>query len=248
MVLTNGDVIHYTVCLFIENKQIGISFREYLKVFFIFLVGVLVTVILITALRDLKYSAATEINQVKKNVSLNVNEPIMVEDTTTFSKHFFKRISSLVIGRWVGIEGIAAVSSHEDLNVNLLYEGLFRNNIINKQDIYQTISNSDISQNNESFLFRSLPGIIGMLYYSGNYFVVFILMTFFLIFFGIIELIIIKLTGNPIFTSFSGIFTANIFAQFNGLGGLPVIIFELLFLAFLIYILQNFKFKRITNE
>lgn len=133
------------------------------------------------------------------------------------SDGFTTRILQLTADRWIGLEGVMAVESYPEKNIDLLFDALTSKQKASKADIYQTISQSIyLDTRDAKFRFRTLPGAVGFLYYSNSMWVVLTGMSLFTIIALGIESIIRVLTVNPIICSLYGAEFANNVAQFGG--------------------------------
>ncbi|SPO60144.1 hypothetical protein [Pseudomonas inefficax] len=82
-------------------------------------------------------------------------------------KGMLMELSKLVVDRWVGLEGILAVVSHENTGWPLFLRSLAERPEAGTQAIYQRMSNAQY-QAFENFTFMTIPGPLAILLYSGN--------------------------------------------------------------------------------
>ena len=82
-------------------------------------------------------------------------------------KGMLMELSKLVVDRWVGLEGILAVVSHENTGWPLFLRSLAEHPEAGTQAIYQRMSNAQY-QAFENFTFMTIPGPLAILLYSGN--------------------------------------------------------------------------------
>ena len=126
------------------------------------------------------------------------------------------KLPSFVIDRWIGMEGMMATNTYPDKGYALLKAGLVEKRQIGKGTLYQEICQSVYRfANIKKFQFASIPGPIAFFYYSGSMLVVFfgmMLLTFFLL--GS-EVLVFRLTGNPLLCAWLGAFFANLLCQFG---------------------------------
>jgi hypothetical protein len=78
-----------------------------------------------------------------------------------------REISTMVVGRWIGIEGAMAVSSYRGLGLGLLGQGLLENPRTGEAALYQRISRSSYNTSGQ-FVFLTTPGAVAILYYAGS--------------------------------------------------------------------------------
>ncbi|MGE8463275.1 MAG: hypothetical protein ACN6P0_19645 [Pseudomonas capeferrum] len=98
--------------------------------------------------------------------------PVMPpEETAQIKRERWKgmlmELSKLVVDRWVGLEGVLAVVSHEDTGWPLFVRSLAERPESGTQAIYQRMSDAQY-QTFENFTFMTIPGPIAILLYSGN--------------------------------------------------------------------------------
>lgn len=94
-----------------------------------------------------------------------------VEETAEVKRARWKgmlmELSKLVVDRWVGLEGILTVVSHENTGWSLFLRSLAERPEAGTQAIYQRMSNAQY-QSFENFTFMTIPGPLAILLYSGN--------------------------------------------------------------------------------
>ncbi len=78
-----------------------------------------------------------------------------------------KELSSLIVDRWVGLEGVLAVSSDPDLGPSLLEAAAAEKPEVGVDAIYQKIAHSQYVRMN-GYTFMTIPGAIAVLLYSGS--------------------------------------------------------------------------------
>jgi len=125
-----------------------------------------------------------------------------------------KQLLNLLVRRWIGLEGVLAVSSHPHLGTGLLLDAMNEDPKKGNNSLYQLISKSPY-QESESFTFLTLPGIIAILYYSGSLLIVFMGVIFVLLLMLATEWVALRITGNLFLQSVVGISLANVIAQLN---------------------------------
>lgn len=82
-------------------------------------------------------------------------------------KGMLMELSKLVVDRWVGLEGVLAVVSHEHTGWPLFLHSLTERPEAGTHAIYQRMSNAQY-QAFENFTFMTIPGPLAILLYSGN--------------------------------------------------------------------------------
>lgn len=138
---------------------------------------------------------------------------------------------TLTIERWIGIEGVLAVSSYNRVGGNLFINGWFEKSTLSTKSVFNYIARSIYvdprKTGAENFLFSSTPGLVAMLYYSGSYIIVFVGVLLFLLFGGVAEYFVFTVMKNPFVVSFFAIFMSNMTAQFGGLHQFVILCVEI---------------------
>ncbi len=118
------------------------------------------SVVIVNHLRSIQYTGTSE--------NIEINE---------IAKHA-ERTKILFIDRWVGIEGMMAVSGYPGQGWNLFKKGLNEKYSERGTSFYDSeiISSYYVSENMMNHHFISLPGILAFVYYSGSVAFVFIAM------------------------------------------------------------------------
>lgn len=146
-------------------------------------------------------------------------EPIPVETSASPAKAISSfrliLIHQLLVNRWIGLEGVMAVSSYAEKSSTLWWEMLTEIREAGKVTAYQKISNSGYQTADGKYQFASMPGISGFLYYSGSLWLVVGGLAAFTAFAIASERIIFLLTCNPLLCSLYGMTLANTIAQFG---------------------------------
>lgn len=124
-------------------------------------------------------------------------------------------IHQLLVNRWIGLEGVMAVSSHAEKSSVLFWEMLTEKREAGKVSAYQNISNSGYQSADGKYQFASMPGISGFLYYRGSLWLVVLGLASLAVFTMASERIIFLLTRNPLLCSLYGMTLANTIAQFG---------------------------------
>ena len=90
------------------------------------------------------------------------------------SFHQVSIIKDILVDRWIGVEGVMAVSSYEQKNIALFRQGLSEKRAFGRVGMYQLIADSQYKDTDlDKYMFGTLPGPIAFMYYSGSYWVVF---------------------------------------------------------------------------
>ncbi|MGY4523571.1 hypothetical protein [Pseudomonas sp. TE21394] len=141
-----------------------------------------------------------------------------VAETTELKRARWKgmllELSKLVVDRWVGLEGVLAVVSHEQTGWPLFQRSLTERPEAGTQAIYQRMSNAQY-QTFENFTFMTIPGPLAILLYSGNLAVLVVGLA--LLFFAgiLVERFASLLVGNIFTRAAIGVALAYLLVQTN---------------------------------
>jgi hypothetical protein len=80
-------------------------------------------------------------------------------------------LTRMVVGRWIGLEGVLAISAAPDLGLGLLRRAVTEDPKVANAAMYQQISRSEYKPLS-GFTFLTLPGAVGVMSYSGSTWVV----------------------------------------------------------------------------
>lgn len=167
-----------------------------------FIAMMLVSLSLVSVLRGYYYS----------------NIPPSLGDLTETASSLHGAQSSLkfIVDRWVGVEGVMAVSSHKDKGLDLFFRALTEKSEIGRSTLYQEVCLAhyrfmDLSK----FQFASLPGAIAFFYYSDSLLLVMLGMMVLTLVALFSEKMVSRLTANPLLSAFWGCAMANFIAQFG---------------------------------
>lgn len=177
----------------------------------------------VSFLRDFQYAASratpvpepiSVVTHTSNNASTLPAEPAKQSGKAVSSFRWIL-IHQLVVNRWIGIEGVMAISSYDGKNNALLWKMLTEKRQIGKVTAYQEVSKSGYQTPDAKFQFGSMPGMSGFLYYSGSLWVVFAGMVGIAVLVFLSERLIFWLTSNPIICSLYGMILANTVVQFG---------------------------------
>lgn len=125
------------------------------------------------------------------------------------------RISSrFIVDRWIGIEGVMAVSSYPQKRSALFLSALTERPKIGKVTLYQKICNSHYqAMDMNKYQFASLPGAGAFIYYTGSLGAVFLGMLALVLVALFSERLVLSMTDNALLCSLYGMDAANAIAQ-----------------------------------
>lgn len=227
---------HYIISLLKNHKKIKFFALILPGYFLIFIFGLLLTLKLTTFQRSEVYVAAspqkTIITAQTKNSAL------------TSSGSATEIFITLLTKRWIGLEGVMAVSSWPEKNKTVFYKGWSERltkgtenpyPVIDQQTEYTKLNDS---ANSKTF-FTSLPGFIAMLDYADNLGIVFGGATILVLLYLYLEKIISVCLRNPFFLSFYGVYLAMLVSMLGDGHSLASVTIEVILTASILYGLQS---------
>ena len=118
--------------------------------------------------------------------------------------------SFVIINRWSGIDSMIAVVSSKKIGFDLFFESLKERKILDNKPFYETTFNIDFDGGKTIFFGEkrvlkgnTLPGIISFLFYTGNYYFLFVIIFFLTLIFSCLEILTTKISNNNmIYASF----------------------------------------------
>ena len=146
----------------------------------------------------------------------------------------------LIVGRWVGLEGALALSSYSGTDARLFVEGMTENPRQGNSSFYQKIAHSSYRESTQ-FTFLTLPGIAGVLLYSGSVIVVGAGLAVVTVLMLGIEVAIRTWLPNPFLLGVSAAAMANVLCQLNFPYLALVFFIELTVTLILLWALQVFQ-------
>jgi hypothetical protein len=125
----------------------------------------------------------------------------------------------LLVGRWTGLEGVAAITAYPNKGKHLMMDALSENKAYSSPSFYDSVvipKNTPYTNVGEkSFYAITLPGLIGFLYYADSYWLVFI-GTLLLGLIGIVlELTFLWATAYPLVAAFLSYLVAYRYVSFG---------------------------------
>lgn len=184
------------------------------------------------------------------SISAENQDKLLKEFQYQISAGALQRIMALVIDRWVGVEGVMAVSSYPEIGAALLIDAALEKREIGKATKFQEICNSHYRWvDANTWQFASLPGAAAFFYLSGSYWLVAIGMMLFTLLLLAGEQWIYSQTSNPLLCALVGMTMANSVAQF-GISPRQAIPFYILifFSVLLVSMVQSERFCRAMRK
>ncbi|HEX7034916.1 MAG TPA: hypothetical protein VF210_04045 [Pseudomonadales bacterium] len=125
-----------------------------------------------------------------------------------------REIGTMVVGRWIGLEGILAISASHQQGLGLFVAGLMEDPRSGTEALFQRISKAEYKEL-EGFTFMTLPGIVAVLAYSGSPVIIFAGMFLAGIVVLLTERAFRHAFDNDLLCAVVGVFMANAIVQMN---------------------------------
>lgn len=170
------------------------------------------SIVSVSFLRDFYYSS--EAPALASTTKPPESSSKMVSATPPISSVRLILLHQLFVNRWIGMEGVLAVSSYSEKSPTLFLNELTARSVIGKVDGYQKISNSTYQEiDGAKYQFSSLPGAAAFFYYSGSTWYVLAGMLFLTFVAMCSERLVLLMTGNVTLCALYGVNVANAIAQ-----------------------------------
>lgn len=212
----------------------------------------LMSIAAVSFMRDYQYAGSKStplpVSDSVTDPSVGTLKPISVQvlpqPAKEISSFRLTLIRQLLVNRWIGIEGVMAVSSYPGNSGALFWEMLAEKREAGKVGAYQRVSNSGYQSTDTRYQFASLPGATAFLYFSGSMVVVMLGMAALALIMLIVERAIFALTQNPLVCSLFGVTAANTVAQFGIAPRQDIPLYLMIMLtAIFIYFIQSKTFS-----
>lgn len=170
----------FVYCLYLLREQIRMSLLRIFQILCLGAVCFAISGFMVTNARSSLYDGY-EMNKASYNQT-NLFKIQSGKSSEIYSQFvsFTTQISGLVVDRWIGAEGLMAVISYPNKDVNLIYETIVRVPKPGTKDIFEMMNNS-FYPTNTNYVFTSLPGPMAFFYYAGKPWLVFVGMMGFLL-------------------------------------------------------------------
>lgn len=125
-----------------------------------------------------------------------------------------RQVPFLVVHRWVGLEGMLAVTAHSGTSLGLFADALMESPKVGGAGLYQRIAGSAYAPS-QQFTFLTLPGVLAVLAYSGSLVVVFLGAATVCALLMATEAFAARSTGNPYLLAVAGAAMAYVASNLN---------------------------------
>ena len=242
--LSRGQVVFFSLtllhALYLNRERVADwTVKKYIFLLFAFCVIVISSFFFVNQMRDhLHFDKAPAPATESKSISIN---------SASSKLNSFLDFS---VKRWIGAEGVMAVSSYPGLGMDLIFQASAEKPGQGHRNIYQTIAPWPKPSQNSIRLKKnvnsvSLPGGIGFLYYSSSLVFVFVTVILISVLLQYSESVIFLATGNPFLCAGVAWFASISFIHF---GGTPLyLIPALVFLALSICFVATIQSSRLSR-
>jgi len=212
--IINTSALFFGAAEIDRNRDCRMTYKFKMVIFVVFIFMFIGSIFTVSIIRERKFS-------------LDSNA---IHETSVGSKiSYVARIAhKLLVNRWVGIEGVLAISSYGNLGNDLWKEAWREKYSDYGTSIYDlNIAKSGYeTMHSKKHHFITVPGIVGFFYYQGSLAVLFISMVFLGILAAAIEMVVYKLGGgNMILCSLIGQVVAYRYAHFGYVPGQSYLLF-----------------------
>ncbi len=225
-----------------KNKKFSIKYIHFFLITII--IFFLISVILVSKERNEFETRIINYDQTEHTINKKIDEE------SNLIINSFQRIFKIFISRLIGIEGVMAVSSSDELSFKLLQSALNEKFVRGENSFYDKFKNENrtkrdcINQNysNENCKINSitLMGIVAFLFYSGSFIFLFLSLSIICLFCSFLEFVSYKITNNMLFSALISQILAYRLWHF---GYIPSNSYKLLlsicFIIFLIYLYRK---------
>ena len=244
----NAFAVLYGIYKFTKKIRCKIEIKNYLKSVFIILILFYICVFSVNYIRA-NFFYVGKSTEFAKDTKQNVLSEKKIKKYDTISKNN-SEIIYLLINRWVGIDGVMAVSSkREILNKDFLFNSFKERQNIDGPTLYELKFNLEYLDDSRHLYSNvkgnTLPGIMAFLYYSGSITFLFFSSFILTILASLLEFFAFKMSGkNLIFSSLIGQIIAFRFTHFGYLPHQTYLLFGTIIITiFILYIFQIYLKK-----
>lgn len=198
--------------------------------------GLLILSLMLVTL--LRYSTISHIDNGNKFIEVSSASILNGELVVNVSK----KVSTLIVDRWIGLEGVMAIVSYPEKNVALLKQGFLETRVKGSLDFYtKNIAKVELTAECiEKNQYASIPGGVAFFYYTGSFVWVITGMACLTFFMFFLEGIAFFMTRNPYFCAFWSMGLAQTVASFGlGVWQMAVYYIVCLIAMFFIWLVQN---------
>ena len=222
--ILNFSALGYGIIIFSRRFKYKLGITFFIKTGILFFILFLISLSFVKEMRHYRF------NDIKNEYSINL-KPI--------SSNYLMR---LTVDRWVGLEGVMAVTGYQNKGWGLLALAWNEKYSESQMSFYDRtiITSPYINTDQEKHHFLTIPGIIAFFFYSNSYIFLFSCMFLVGIFSALIEMMVYRLGGNNlILCALISQVVAYRFSHFGYSPSQSYLIFLAIFLNILIFFLLN---------
>lgn len=130
------------------------------------------------------------------------------ETRFVYSSNTLWHVAHLSISRWVGLEGLMAVSAYPEKGTALLMRAISEKGVRGSADMYTSEISTKGIPDAEKHAYVTLPGMFAYWYYSNSWLLMFGMVFILTSFVVYIERTVMKITKNPLFAVSIGVTSA----------------------------------------
>ena len=253
----NALALLYGIYKFSKKIDTTNDFNYYLKSIILIFILFYISVSSVNYIRANYFYVGKSVDFVldldKENKKTQTQTQTEIPKKYASSKEINSEILYLIINRWVGVDGIMAVTSKKDLlSLKFLFSSFSERATKDTPTFYELTfgleENAVSSDLYENVKGNTLPGILAFLYYSGSYLILFIGIFILSIIASYIEFISFKFSSNNlIFSSLIGQVIAFRFIHFGYLPHQTYLLFGTIILTILfVYIFDLYSKKKFS--
>ena len=246
----NAIALLYGIYKFSKKIDTPNNFTYYLKSILLIFILFYISVSSVNYLRANYFYVGKSVEFVLDKADKQTETQTEILKKLPTSKQINSEILFLIINRWVGVDGIMAVTSKKNiLSLEFLFSSFKERPTKDTPTFYELTfgleENIPIKELYENVKGNTLPGIMAFLFYSGSYFVLFIGIFILSIIASSIEFLSFKLSSNNlIFSSLIGQVIAFRFIHFGYLPHQTYLLFGTIILTILFVYIYGLYSKK----
>jgi hypothetical protein len=239
MLISTGSLL-YGVFYNFRISAFKVRVRFFVAVMLVFMLLFASSAVLVTYIRSASYLDSLDAHGSQESTpAVQETIPAIQAPPLTPLDMTVRMAASLLVDRWVGMEGVMAISSYPELGWVVwrqAWQEVYNENVLSFYDknlIDSSYKNTDTSK----FHFVSLPGIIAFFFYPGSYLFLFVSMALLGMGAALLEIFVFKVGGkNVILCSLLAQVIAYRFMSFGYVPSQSYLLFgSIVFNVFLIY-------------
>ena len=246
----NAFALLFGIYKFSNKLNIPNKLTYYVKFFSIILVLFYISVVSVNYIRSNYFYIGKSYKFVYENLKKKNDKDEKAKHSNLSQSN--SEIYYLLINRWVGIDGVMAVTSKKQILSKMFLLNSFKERAHEKQPTFyeltfdvEALAQSD--QLSENIKANTLPGIIAFLYYSGSYYFLLISMFIICIIASLIEYLAFRLScKNLIFSALIGQVISFRLIHFGYLPHQSYLLFGAIIITIFLVYLTNYYIKKIN--